>query len=434
MIVQLNRVQTLLAVFATALAAVFLFASMTSGIAEAQSGQIAKTKKSKKWKKSKRKHSKKAKSKKAVKGPSGLAFYNKRPKKVSKRHGRLIWQRNARGIVKLKSASSTKTVLYTSKSPAGKRIRVSGTVSVPKGKAPRGGWPVITYGHGTTGIADKCAPSRNKKGGPADGYINYTDDIQNSWLKAGYAVARTDYQGLGTPGVHPFLIGKAEGRGVLDIVRAARNLNPKIGKRFVIAGHSQGGHAALFAAGEAKRFVPELKLKGTVAFAPASHMRLQAASLPILTSPSSLTALASMIVKGAEAVSSDIDPANLLSDPVLAFYPQTETECLPELSKPNNLGGIAPSKLIRDGADTQPLFDLLDLQNPAVKTDAPILLAQGEDDSTTFPTLTNILNGELVGLGGDVNYIKYPGIDHGGVVNAAAGDVATFLNEEMPSR
>jgi len=163
-------------------------------------------------------------------------------------------------------------------------------------------------------------------------------------------------------------------------------------------------------------------------------MRLQAASLPILTSPSSLTALASLIVKGAEAVSSDIDPAALLSDPVLAFYPQTETECLSELAKPGNLGGIAPSKLIRDGADTEPLFDLLDLQNPAVKTDAPILLAQGEDDSTTFPFLTNALNTELVGLGDDVNYVTYPGIDHGGVVNAAAGDVSAFLNEEMPTR
>ncbi|MBK8295181.1 MAG: alpha/beta fold hydrolase [Solirubrobacterales bacterium] len=423
MIVQLNRVQTLLAVFATALAAVFLFASMTSGIAEAQSAHIAKTKKSKK-----------SKRKKAVKGPHGLAFYNKRPKKVSKRHGRLIWQRNAHGVVKLKSASSTKTVLYTSKSPAGKRVRVSGTVSVPKGKAPRGGWPVITYGHGTTGIADKCAPSRNKKGGPATSYISYTDDIQNAWLKAGYVVARTDYQGLGTPGTHPFLIGKAEGRGVLDIVRAARNLNPKIGKRFVIAGHSQGGHAALFAAGEAKRFVPELKLKGTVAFAPASHMRLQAASLPVLTTPSSLTALASLIVKGAEAVSSDIDPAALLSDPVLAFYPQTDTECLSELAKPDNLGGIAPSKLIRDGANTDPLFDLLDLQNPAVQTDAPILLAQGDADSTTFPFLTNALNGELVGLGDDVNYITYPSVDHGGVLDAAADDVTTFLNERLPSR
>ena len=68
------------------------------------------------------------------------------------------------------------------------------------------------------------------------------------WLKAGYAVVRTDYEGLGTPGVHQYLVGKSEGRSVLDAVRAARALEPRCRKRFVIAGHSQGGHAALFAA------------------------------------------------------------------------------------------------------------------------------------------------------------------------------------------
>jgi hypothetical protein len=60
------------------------------------------------------------------------------------------------------------------------------------------------------------------------------------------------YQGLGTPGKHPYLIGEAEGRSVLDIVSAARQLDPKIGLRFLISGHSQGGQSALFAAGEAR--------------------------------------------------------------------------------------------------------------------------------------------------------------------------------------
>jgi dienelactone hydrolase len=412
--VHLNRVQTLLAFTALVLAAVFFAATITSGQAEAK----PKTKGQKT---------------KVVKGPAGLAFYNTKPKKVSKQHGRLIWQRNATGVVPLESAASTKTILYTSTTPAGKRVTVSGTVSVPKGKAPKGGWPVITYAHGTTGIADKCAPSRNRANGPATSYISYIDPIQNSWLEAGYAVARTDYQGLGTPGIHAFLIGKAEGRGVLDIVRAARDLNPKISKRYVIAGHSQGGHAALFAAGEAAKWVPDLKLKGTVVFAPASHLRLQAAALPILTAPSSLSALAAMIVKGASSVSSEIKPTELLNDPVLAFYPQTETECLSRLAESDNLGGIAPSELIRDGADTGPLFDLLDLQNPAVKTAAPILLAQGTADNTTFPFLTDSLNTELVDLGDTVDYRKYEGADHAGVVSAAVDDVEDFLSSKLPS-
>jgi dipeptidyl aminopeptidase/acylaminoacyl peptidase len=76
----------------------------------------------------------------------------------------------------------------------------------------------------------------------------YDHALLNRWLKAGYAVVQTDYEGLGTPGDHPYLIGVSEGRSVLDMVRAARKLDSSLGKRVVIAGHSQGGHAALWAA------------------------------------------------------------------------------------------------------------------------------------------------------------------------------------------
>ena len=81
---------------------------------------------------------------------------------------------------------------------------MSGTVSVPKGRAPKGGWPVISWGHGTTGIADACAPSRDSASNPAHGLIDYAYPLLQRWLKAGYAVVRTDYQGLGTPGAHPY--------------------------------------------------------------------------------------------------------------------------------------------------------------------------------------------------------------------------------------
>ena len=115
-------------------------------------------------------------------------------------------------------AKSNRLVLYTSKTPQGKTTAVSGVVSVPKGKPPKSGWPVISYAHGTTGIADVCAPTRITAGSPQAAYITYIDPELEEWIKAGYAVVRTDYQGLGTPGPHPYLIGEAEGRGVVDIV------------------------------------------------------------------------------------------------------------------------------------------------------------------------------------------------------------------------
>src|SRR3954447_26308593 len=188
------------------------------------------------------------------KGPAGLDFY-KSPAHLPA-HGSAIQWRKLTGDPVLKSAASNRLLLYSSTSHDGGKVAVSGTVAVPKGKAPKGGWPVVSWAHGTVGIADACAPSI--AGMPA----NYDSPLLNSWLKAGYAVVRTDYEGLGVPNVtHPYLIGVSEGHSVLDIVRAARKLDPKIGKQVVIAGHSQGGHAALWANSLAKKWTPELKVR-----------------------------------------------------------------------------------------------------------------------------------------------------------------------------
>jgi pimeloyl-ACP methyl ester carboxylesterase len=313
-------------------------------------------------------------------------------------------------------------------------VAVSGSVSVPKGKAPKGGWPVISYAHGTTGVADSCAPSRVTASSPVAGYVNYINPEFEDWIDAGYAVVRTDYQGLGTPGDHPYLVGSAEGRGVLDIVSAARQLDPDIGKSYLIAGHSQGGHAALFAAGEANDYSPQLKLKGTVAYAPASHLLEQAEALPALTTPSSLSALAALIVKGASTVTPTVNVPQLLNDEPLALFPQVDQTCLPQLGASDSFGGIAPSDLIRDGADTGPLYGVLETENPDVKTKAPVLLAQGTADTTVFKVFTDELNDELTAAGDDVTYKVFDGVTHGEIPAAAEDDALAFFKKRLPPR
>ncbi len=438
-----SRMSHVFAIAVLTIAAMFMVAATLPAGAFAAGAQTSLTKKQKAKKKAKAKAKKKAKAKrkarakaKRLKGPAGLRFYDPASKKraIPKQHGKLIWARNAGGVVPLESAASTKLVLYSSRTVNGKKTAVSGTVSVPKGKAPKGGWPVISYGHGTTGIADKCAPSRNRAGGPAESYISYTDDILNSWLDAGYAIARSDYEGLGTPGIHPFLVGKSSGRGILDIVRAAHQLNPRISKKFVITGHSQGGHAALFAADQASTWTPDLKLRGTVSYAPASQLEEQ---LPLLSSfteaPNGLTALATMIVRGVSTVYPQVDAPALISDPVLALYPDTLTECLAQLSQPTSLAGIAPSELVRPGADTAALLGALGEQNPIAESSAPIVLTQGLADTTTFPFLTSNLSLELEKIpGNDVTYLTYPGVDHGSILDASEAEIDPIIEGWLP--
>src|SRR3954453_11911419 len=193
-------------------------------------------------------------------GPAGDAFYKPPSPLPSGKHGTPIWARGVTNTAKLTSARSNRVVLYRSTGVDGKPIAVSGVVSIPKGKTPKGGWPVVTWGHGTTGIADECAPSRDTATNPAHPFNSYIYPLLKSSLKGGYAVVPTDYEGLGRPGDHPSLIGSSEGRSMLDMVRAARRLDPKLGKRVVIAGHSQGGQAALFAARLAPSWTPELQV------------------------------------------------------------------------------------------------------------------------------------------------------------------------------
>jgi pimeloyl-ACP methyl ester carboxylesterase len=357
-----------------------------------------------------------------------VKFYTP-PKKLPKVHGDLIRARALKGTPALKSAGSNRLVLYRSTGADGKAIAVSGTVSVPKGKAPKGGWPVISWGHGTTGIADSCAPSRDTPGNPAHNYTAYAYPALNRYLEAGYAVVRTDYQGLGTPGTHEFLVGVPEGRSVLDMVRAARKLDSHIGKRVAFVGHSQGGQAVLYAASLAPKWTPELKVRGTVAFAPVSHLSEQAKLIPQLKDPSSLSAYAAIITRGIDTANPKRHLSRLLSAKGASLYPQTLRKCQADLVKPSSFGAVGPAEIFRSGADLSPIVKALaaDDDVEAVRIKSPVRVEQGTNDTTVFPQFTDALVDEFTKRGNPVSYEKYDGVSHGAIVDAAQADSLSFL-------
>lgn len=354
-------------------------------------------------------------------GPSGLKFYS--PKRLPKGpHGTLIWERPVKGGVALKG-TKTYLVMYKQVGISGKLVPVSGTVSIPNGKAPKGGWPVISFAHGTTGIADICAPSRQSS--------DPTAPIFAPWIKAGYAVVLTDYEGLGGPGPHPYLIGRSEGYGVLDIVRAARELSPALSNKLIIAGHSQGGHAALWAASLAAKYTPDLKLRGVIAYAPASHIAQQASFLK-LVSTTSLTGLAATILRGIDIAYPSLHIGSLLTPAAAKLYPQTLTRCLGTLDQPNSFGGLPLNQLVQQSANTQPAINDLQKNDPGtLKIGAPVLIEQGLADQTVSPTFTQELAMSLAGVGDAVTLHTYAGADHGGVLAAAAADATSFLKKRF---
>ncbi|GAA2070637.1 lipase family protein [Williamsia deligens] len=164
-------------------------------------------------------------------------------------------------LVRAQGASIT----YVSTDPSGRPIRVTGTSFVPGGTPPQGGWPVVALAHGTTGIDQACAPSRSPELG---GLLS----IAQSLVGAGYAVAVPDYQGLGAPGVHPYLDSPTAGRDVLDAVRATRTVFGSVSARWAGFGSSQGGGVIWAADEESAGYAPDLTPLGVVAAAPAADV------------------------------------------------------------------------------------------------------------------------------------------------------------------
>ena len=246
----------------------------------------------------------------------------------------------------------------------------------------------------------------------------YDHPLLNRWLKAGYAVVQTDYEGLGTPGDHPYLIGVSEGRSVLDMVpRRAQAGFDGSASGVVIAGHSQGGHAALWAASLQRKWAPELTLRGTVAFAPASHIGDQAALLRALDrARGGLSGLAALIIRGHRH-----RPAG----PERPGRPQRPREgALPGDRAPSawatspsqtSFGGLAPAELLRPDTPIDAVVAALNANDPETLTRP----RPGPDragrraDTTVFPNFTQSLVSEIKAT---VTYKTYNGVDHGGVV------------------
>ena len=152
-------------------------------------------------------------------------------------------------------------VLYRSTTAGGEPTAISGMVMTPSRLRP--GAPLVGIAPGFPGMDDRCAPSRTLPGGASS-----ETPLMVPLLQRGYALAITDYEGLGTPGDHRYVVGASEAHAVLDVMRAARRL-PAAGvdpaARAAVSGYSQGGHAAMFTAELQPDYAPDVPLAGVAA-------------------------------------------------------------------------------------------------------------------------------------------------------------------------
>ncbi|WP_082943589.1 lipase family protein [Mycobacterium sp. 1274761.0] len=173
-------------------------------------------------------------------------------------------------------------IMYRSTDVHGNPMAVTGTYFEPYNDWPGGGpRPLIVYGPGTQGQGDQCAPSRQFNQGIhwrpfLDLAFNYEELFVSTMVARGFAIVMTDYQGLGTPGLHTYVGRVPQGNAMLDAARAAKklpgtSLNPE--GPIAFWGYSQGGGAAASAAELAPSYAPELKIVGTYAGAPPADLK-----------------------------------------------------------------------------------------------------------------------------------------------------------------
>ena len=370
--------------------------------------------------------------------PEGPAFYEAPGDALAGPHGSVIRARSITGDPGLPGARNL-LVLYRSVDLQGQPVAVSGTVAIPDGTPPPGGWPLISWAHGTTGVADSCAPSLDTGPGyPAHDYTALVRDVQQRWLTAGFAVAQTDYQGLGTPGPHGYLIGTTEARAVADIALAARELDGSIGKQWVAIGHSQGGQAAVFTDAQARAWAPDLDLRGAVALAPASQTSIGVGAARLASTVGASNALPAafaganaflpLLIRGAQTVE-PIDPARFLTPRSLALLPDADTDCIGALRAPGSWGGLPADVVFNPLGDISAFLRVLADNDPSVlQVDSPLLVLQGSADTTVPPAATDAMVTRMRLGAQPVEYRTYPGADHRGVLDASFADALAWVD------
>jgi alpha-beta hydrolase superfamily lysophospholipase len=282
---------------------------------------------------------------------------------------------------------------------------------------------VVSWAHGTTGIADVCAPSLD---------ASRVAPLANPLLAEGYVVVASDYEGLGTPGRHPYIVGESEGRGVLDIVRAARQM-PEVeaGERYLIWGHSQGGHAALYAGHVAEEWAPELDLVGVVAGAPPSQLQLLNAALQA----SPFRHYIGMVAAGFNAAYGDggapLD--DVLTPAGLEWLDQVDELCSADLGRASI--DLDFSTIQKADPATVPAWDaLLEENDPGRFTTpipAPLLVIHGGSDEQIPTASSGLLFTQLCAIDQVAQRWVYPEQTHAGVVVASLGDMVTWIGHRF---
>jgi alpha-beta hydrolase superfamily lysophospholipase len=294
-------------------------------------------------------------------------------------------------------------ILYYTRTPAGVDAVSSGVVLVPYGTPPPGGWPLIAWSHGTSGVAHSCAPSLMRS-------LFYNWEGLYEYVMLGFAVVATDYAGLGTDGRHAYVDMLSNGADVIYSVPAARSAVSNLSSKWVIVGHSQGGLSSLGAAQlEAAKKDPGYL--GTVALAGASDLEdlidaALAAKAPVLNG------LLAFGVYGFQTLYPQLAAESVLTAAAAKQYSMFVTDGCSAAS--GAFGALPVDGMYRPDWKRDPSVQLmLERTRPGAKpARGPLLLVTGGADPLFTVKASKTVFERLCRSGERVQRSIYPGLGH----------------------
>lgn len=335
-------------------------------------------------------------------------------------------------------------IAYVSSDMADKKTISTGLVILPKAKPPKGGRPVLSWAHGTTGTAQNCGPSQVlDPAAPLNEYflasgnepMDYGVPAVIPFIKAGYAVVATDYQGLGGGGRHEYQLVESQARDAINAIRAVGSIKEAgASHTAIIYGWSQGAGAAIAAASSPDYLAQKgtafdgIALAGIVAMAPPDFRTI--APPGPLTDASG----AAMMAGAGKAFSNSVGNFNHLAMALWgaeATYP--EKLKLTDIFTPEGatfVNEIMANKCVHGASDaiTYAYADkfttllrpdpvnvrawaqtLIDSAGPEVKPVAPVLIFWGTKDTVVPPLMHEIYRKRMCALGGNVARVRLAG-------------------------
>ena len=330
-------------------------------------------------------------------------------------------------------------IAYVSSDTQERKTVVTALVVAPKGEVPKGGRPIVSWGHGTTGTAENCGPSQVIN--PAQPLNEYFLLGGNSWtdygvpaietfIKEGYAVVASDYQGLGGGGAHQYAVATTQARDAINAVRAVGAMGlAGDNRKAVIYGWSQGGGAAITAASlpaylsQTGTAYDGVEMVGFVALAPQDV----AVVAPHGADPDKDYA---MLVGGFTGNVFDFTHLVMTLWANTAAFPNLKLTDVFTSDGAKAIDEILRGKCMHAAADTiQFTFGeaygsllrekpsnagawvkaLVDGSVPPVKPMAPVIIFWGTKDVTVPPVMGKLYREQMCALGGNVARVKLAG-------------------------